>query len=388
MPTYDAQGVYRDEQGNVAPDPRTGDMAPAMSQAIADLFGTSYTPGRAWDPSMGGSDDYIGPTITHDPTALATGRSTGGTFMPRSVQIGSGAATPAKGIQSGTLEEDIDQEAGGVGNVWDNVMPALEGGGDPYTKADNIPRPVPPPEPIPPQAAQVPQAAVPDLSDVIYDDDRTSPHEYRLGERQQRRDLRQADPDYWGMGGAGDDSIIRSIMDLFRPDPITEVYDDDFTSGTAARAARREQEKAIDADNQAKSPIPAATETARQGAGANTVPPTGDDAGDLRGAKRPMTEGEYMENVVPQVPTRGTAPRVSPRPGGRDVRLPVQNQQPVPIDRQRMIDRILSQQPIQQQEPETVRQNALMNWIMNMIAGGNQRVAEYDTERNLTNIGP
>ena len=362
MPTYDERGVYRDEQGNPAPDPRTGVInTGGIGESLANLFDAPYTPGGAWDPSMGGSDDYIGPTITHDPTALATGRSTGGTFMPRSVQIGSGAPTPAKGIQAGTLEEDINQEAGGVGNVWDNVMPALEGG-DPTVFPDPAERvDVSRSMPMPPRRPTPPQAAVPDLSDVIYDDDRTSPHEYRLGERQQRRDLRQADPDYWGHGRAGDDSIIRSIMDLFSPDPIeqklsNEIYDDDFTSGTAARAARREQEKAIDADNQ--------------------------------GVKRPMTEGEYMENVVPQVPTRGTAPRVSPRPGGRDVRLPVQNQQPVPIDRQRIIDRILSQQPIQQQEPETVRQNTLMNWIMNMLASGNQRVAEYDTERNLANIGP
>ena len=34
------------------------------------------------------------------------------------------------------------------------------------------------------------------------------------------------------------------------------------------------------------------------------------------------TEAAIMDNVVPQVPTRGTAPRVSPRRGGRDVRPP------------------------------------------------------------------
>ena len=161
MATYDARGVYRDEQGNVAPDPRTGDMAPAMSQAISNLFGTSYTPGRVWDPSMGPEEEFD-PTVPHDPTALATGRSGGGTFMPRSVQIGGGAAKPALGIQAGTREEDIKQEAGGVGNVWDNIMPALESGGDPYTEADNIsaytgitpPRkPIPPPPQAPPAAA-------------------------------------------------------------------------------------------------------------------------------------------------------------------------------------------------------------------------------------------
>ena len=101
MPTYDAQGVYRDEQGNVAPDPRTGDMAPAMSQAIANLFGTSYTPGRTWDPSMGPEEEFD-PNVPHDPTALATGRSGGGTFMP--VQIGAtGAPTMPKGIQAGPV---------------------------------------------------------------------------------------------------------------------------------------------------------------------------------------------------------------------------------------------------------------------------------------------
>jgi hypothetical protein len=98
---YDEQGVYRDAQGNPSPDPRTGVInTGGIGESLANLFGAPYTPGGAWDPSMGGSDDYIGPTITHDPTALATGRSTGGTFMP--VQIGTtGAATRAKGIQAG-----------------------------------------------------------------------------------------------------------------------------------------------------------------------------------------------------------------------------------------------------------------------------------------------
>ena len=95
---YNTQGQYVDHQGNPAPDPRTGDMAPAMSQAISNLFGTSYTPGRAWDPSMGPEEEF-NPNVPHDPTALATGRSGGGTFMP--VQIGTtGAAKPALGIQT------------------------------------------------------------------------------------------------------------------------------------------------------------------------------------------------------------------------------------------------------------------------------------------------
>ena len=69
-----------------------------MSQAISNLFGTSYTPGRAWDPSMGPEEEF-NPNVPHDPTALATGRSGGGTFMP--VQIGTtGAAKPALGIQT------------------------------------------------------------------------------------------------------------------------------------------------------------------------------------------------------------------------------------------------------------------------------------------------
>jgi len=402
MPTYNERGEYVDEYGNPAPNP--ADAAPGFSQAISNFFGVPYTPGR-----MTGlpHDETENVEPTHAPQALSGKQSGWGTYMP--IQKGvTGAATPALGIQAGTLQEDIDQEAGGVGDVWDNIMPALESGGDPFTEADNIPRPVPPPKPIPPQAAQVPEAPVPDLSDVIYDDDRTSPHEYRLGERQQRRDLRRADPDYWGMGGPGDDSIIGSIIDLFRPDPITEVYDDDFTSGTAARAARREQEKAIDADNQGVTSPPIDTPPSPTRRGPRRGPqnwrsqteapppqlqaPTDDAA--LRGRgprgagqtqpqtapsppveaqvvnpnprsriaqssdlpqevtlpqrKFPIrgrgpnteeagpsilnwimsqlsqspTEAAIMDNVVPQVPTRGTAPRVSPRRGGRDVRPP------------------------------------------------------------------
>ena len=358
---------------------------------------------------------------------------------PEQVQIGTtNAATPALGIQAGTLEEDIDQEAGGVGNVWDNIAPALEGGGDPFTEDDNI-SPLagitPPRKPMPPQAAQTPQAPPPTVGSEVFDDDPTTPHEWRLGGREQQRDLRRADPDYWGLGGPGDDSIVGDIMDFFRPDPITEIYDDDFTSGTAARAARREQEKAIAADNQGVTSPPVAAPPAvnpnprariAQGSArppqlqAPTVPsgaalssraPRG--AGQtqpqaapsppveaqvtnpnprariaqgsatpeavtstrtqmpIRGRRPPpapapvSTEAEFMDTVAPQVPTRGTAPRVSPMPGGRDVRPPVQ-----------------------QQGPETAQQNALLNWLMSVIAGGKQRVTEYDTERNMTNIGP
>jgi hypothetical protein len=134
MPSYDAQGFYRDEQGNIAPDPRTGDIAPAMSQAISNFLGTSYTPGRAWDPSMGPEEEF-NPNVPHDPTALATGRSGGGTFMPRSIQIGGGAATPPLGIQTQAMIDadsaSKDEEAGATGNVWDNVMLGVEEAGPP-----------------------------------------------------------------------------------------------------------------------------------------------------------------------------------------------------------------------------------------------------------------
>jgi hypothetical protein len=155
---YNAQGQYVDHQGNPAPDPRTGDMAPAMSQAISNLFGTSYTPGRVWDPSMGPEEEFD-PTVPHDPTALATGRSGGGTFMP--VQIGTtGAATLPKGIQADidTQNVTVDEEAGGIGEVLANIpefaQMSAQGQGDPYTAADNIPVP----KPVPSKAAQTPQA--------------------------------------------------------------------------------------------------------------------------------------------------------------------------------------------------------------------------------------
>tara|TARA_R100001082_G_scaffold105090_1_gene76949 strand:+ start:76 stop:1074 length:999 start_codon:yes stop_codon:yes gene_type:complete len=142
MPSYDAQGFYRDEQGNIAPDPRTGDMAPAMSQAISNLFGTSYTPGRAWDPSMGPEEEFD-PNVPHDPTALATGRSGGGTFMPQQIGMVGGPTLP-KGIQADIDAQDItvDEEAGGMGEVLANIpefaQASAQGQGDPYTGNDNI----------------------------------------------------------------------------------------------------------------------------------------------------------------------------------------------------------------------------------------------------------
>jgi hypothetical protein len=407
MPTYNAQGQYVDEQGNPAPDP--ADASPGISQGIANLFGTSYTPGRSY---TGPSDEYDPSldSIAHAPQALESGKSGWGTYMP--IQKGvTGGTTPIRGIN----EAQLATQQSGV----QTAMPddAINLTGDPefmdfpregttgFGVAENIGGrsiPVPTPEPT---TNQVPGTPTPSLDDVVFDDDRTSPHEYRLGERQQRRDLRQADPDYWGMGGAGDDSIIGSIMDLFRPDPITEVYDDDFTSGTAARAARREQEKAIDADNQgvtsptidtppsptrrgprrgpqnrnrpqtealppqlqapeetanipvrgrrptqsqavtnlptetpAINPNPRARITQSSDLPQEVTAPVrtpvrgrGPDAGEagpsilnwiMSQLSQSPTEAAIMDNVVPQVPTRGTAPRVSPRTGGRDVRPP------------------------------------------------------------------
>ena len=130
---YNAQGQYVDHQGNPAPDPRTGDMAPAMSQAISNLFGTSYTPGRAWDPSMGPEEEF-NPNVPHDLTALATGRSTGGTFMPQQIGMVGGPTLP-KGIQTQAMIDadsaSKDEEAGATGNVWDNIMLGVEEAGPP-----------------------------------------------------------------------------------------------------------------------------------------------------------------------------------------------------------------------------------------------------------------
>ena len=128
---YNAQGQYVDHQGNPAPDPRTGDIAPAMSQAISNILGTSYTPGRAWDPSMGDPSEFD-PNVPHDPTALATGRSGGGTFMPQQIGMVGGPTLP-KGIQADIDAQDItvDEETGAMGDVWDNVMLGVEEAGPP-----------------------------------------------------------------------------------------------------------------------------------------------------------------------------------------------------------------------------------------------------------------
>tara|TARA_Y100001938_G_scaffold145358_1_gene221820 strand:+ start:78 stop:1070 length:993 start_codon:yes stop_codon:yes gene_type:complete len=153
---YNAQGQYVDHQGNPAPDPRTGDMAPAMSQAISNLFGTSYTPGRAWDPSMGDPSEFD-PNVPHDPTALATGRSTGGTFMPQQIGMVGGPTLP-KGIQADIDAQDaaIEEETGMAGEVLANIpefaQASAQGQGDPMTEDDNITAPKFPVAPRKPEA--------------------------------------------------------------------------------------------------------------------------------------------------------------------------------------------------------------------------------------------
>jgi len=155
---YNAQGQYVDHQGNPAPDPRTGDMAPAMSQAISNLFGTSYTPGRAWDPSMGPEEEFD-PNVPHDPTALATGRSTGGTFMPQQIGMVGGPTLP-KGIQADIDAQDaaIEEETGMAGEVLANIpefaQMSAQGQGDPMTEDDNITAPQFPVPPLKPEAPE------------------------------------------------------------------------------------------------------------------------------------------------------------------------------------------------------------------------------------------
>ena len=155
---YNAQGQYVDHQGNPAPDPRTGDMAPAMSQAISNLFGTSYTPGRAWDPSMGPEEEFD-PNVPHDPTALATGRSTGGTFMPQQIGMVGGPTLP-KGIQADIDAQDaaIEEETGMAGEVLANIpefaQASAQGQGDPMTEDDNITAPQFPVPPLKPEAPE------------------------------------------------------------------------------------------------------------------------------------------------------------------------------------------------------------------------------------------
>ena len=330
---YNPQGQYVDAQGNPAPNP--ADAAPGISQGIANLLGTSFTPGR--ETSLP-HETQIDPV--HAPQALESGKSGWGTYMPQ-VQIGTGMPTRETGIQTGTLQEDIDQEAGGVGDVWDNVnlgasdpegyYPSLEGAsieGDPSGAPPKMVNRLPPVKPTPPQ------------TEFPYIDP-TSQNPID--------ELVTADPQ----------ALARNVMDTSAPDVTATMTPEDaaaynrglqgvdtYLSGQAPNLDLPANNpgnrlmawlaelmgKDVDTDMApSESPVPTAAETARQGAGANTVPATGDDAGDLRGERRPMNEREYMDNAVPQVPTRGTAPRVSPRTGGRDVRRPGQTTTTPPV---------------------------------------------------------
>ena len=284
MPTYDAQGIYRDEQGNVAPDPRTGDMAPAMSQAISNLFGTSYTPGRAWDPSMGDIENFD-PHVPHDATALATGRSGGGTFMP--IQKGAtGAPTPALGIQDGTREEDIDQEAGGMGEVLANI-PGMYDDLDPMTADDNI-SPLagvtPPRKPAPPEKPAAPTQSGTIATGTI--DQRSLP----------------------GTGGGNTNTMpipgsnmenigvldwVPGLMDQLLG-PLTTNRDKAQMYGGATNIGPQPVTPPMDQRRLPpwRTPEMAPSEAGtydpmpEEVAGPNTVPPTGDDAGDLSGERR------------------------------------------------------------------------------------------------------
>jgi len=315
MPSYDEQGVYRDEQGNVAPDPRSGDMAPGMSQAISNFLGTSYTPGSRIPPAYMGAEEmqHWDSALPHDPTALATGRSGGGTFMPRSIQIGGGAPKPALGIQAGTLEEDIDQEAGGMGEVLANI-PGMYDNLDPMDASDNI-SPLagvtPPRKPAPPQ------------QDFPYTDP-NSPNPIDQ--------LVTADPQ----------ALIKSVTDTSAPDITATMSPKDAAAynkglqGVGTYLSGQAPNLDLPADNPgsrlvdwlselmgrdvdtAMAPSEAGTYAPRptEEAGPNTVPPTGDDAGDLRGERRPMNEAEYMENVV----QGGDQQTTRPAPGAGSVR--------------------------------------------------------------------
>ena len=319
MPTYDAQGVYRDEQGNPAPNP--ADASPGISQGIANLLGTSFTPGR--DSGLP-HETPIDPV--HAQQALESGKSGWGTYMP--IQKGAtGAPTPALGIQAADLtafpyeDERVDMPIDLTGDP--TAFP------DPAERADvSRSRPIPPRKPTPPQ------------TEFPYIDP-TSQNPID--------ELVTADPQ----------ALARNVMDTSAPDVTAIMTPEDaaaynrgvqgvdtYLSGQAPNLDLPTNNpgnrlmawlaelmgRDIDTDMApSEPPVPTAVETARQGAGANTVPPTGDDAGDLRGERRPMNEREYMDNVVPQVPTRGTAPRVSPRTGGRDVRRPGQATTAPPI---------------------------------------------------------
>ena len=273
---YNEQGQYVDQQGNPSPDPRTGDMTPGISQAISNLFGTSYTPGRAWDPSMGDIENFD-PHVPHDATALATGRSGGGTFMP--IQKGAtGAPTPALGIQAGTLEENIDQEAGGMGEVLANI-PGMYDDLDPMTADDNI-SPLagvkPPRKPAPPEKPAAPTQSGPIATSTI--DQRSVPGTGGGNTNTMpipSTNMKDIGAAGWNENVAYWNDLIESVMGLFEPnrDPVAPPIDQ-------RRLPPWRTPQMAPSEAGTYNPMP------EEVAGPNTVPPTGDDAGDLSGERR------------------------------------------------------------------------------------------------------
>ena len=314
---YNEQGQYVDQQGNPSPDPRTGDMAPGMSQAISNFFGLPYTPGSRTPPAYMGAEEqqHWDSALPHDATALATGRSGGGTFMP--IQKGAtGAPTPALGIQAGTREEDIDQEAGGMGEVLANI-PGMYDDLDPMDASDNLAptsplagvkhtrKPTPPqtdfpytdpnsPNPIDQLVTADPQALIKSVTDTSAPDITAT--------------MSPKDAAAYNKGLQGVDTYLSGQapnLDLPADNPGSRLVD------WLSELMGRDVDTAM-APSEAGTYAPRPTEQA----GPNIVPPTGDDAGDLRGERRPMNEAEYMENVV----QGGNQQTTRPAPGAGSVR--------------------------------------------------------------------
>jgi hypothetical protein len=131
MPTYDAQGVYRDERGNPAPNP--ADASPGISQGISNLLGMPFTPGR--DSGLP-HETPIDPV--HALQALESGKSGWGTYMP--IQVGTtGGTVPMRGINEAQL---ATQQSG--------VQTAMPGGPMNLTGESTLPaeaRKIPPEKP-------------------------------------------------------------------------------------------------------------------------------------------------------------------------------------------------------------------------------------------------
>lgn len=321
MATYDAQGVYRDAQGNVAPDPRSGDMAPGASQAISNFFGLPYTPGSRTPPAYMGAEEqqHFDSALPHDAAALATGRSGGGTFMP--IQVGTtGAARPARGIQAGTLEEDIDQEAGGMGEVLSNI-PGMYDNLDPMTADDNVAPTSPLASVTPPRKPTPPAKAAPTQSGPVA----TSTIDQR------------------GLPGTGSGNTNTMPIPGANMKDVG-IFDLEGLMDKLLGSYKNPEMAPSEAGTY--SPMP------EEVAGPNTVPPTGDDAGDLRGERRPMSEAEFMESLVES----GNQQTVKPAPAIGSVRptVPVNKAPLIGADSpmlKQLMSLLFNQRPPSQRQP-------------------------------------